>query len=313
MTTATEPDTRTDTDPGIGRDPSVVDLVRQKAIRTAAGASQVPARLVEPPAALRPWISDVGVTEHDPDGPRSVTHAPDAAVRVVLRTLPGGGSEVLAVGPRTRASYNSGSWLPRCLDLRVLPGAARQLLGVSARELVGRVVSLAELPGGAAGRIARDLARIGDDAPVDEALSVLAELLPPAFTPRDPLDRSRAALVGAAIDALSTRPGRPRPASVPDVARELAVSERQLRNLFTDDVGLSPKHFARIDRARQLLATAAAEPAAAVPWAGLAQATGYYDQSHMTAEFRALFGVAPKAFVTGRLPASSPCPSRAGR
>ncbi|MFI6876491.1 hypothetical protein ACIBL6_23975 [Streptomyces sp. NPDC050400] len=50
-----------------------------------------------------------------------------------------------------------------------------------------------------------------------------------------------------------------------------------------------------------------------MPWAGLAQATGYYDQSHMAAEFRALFGVAPSAFFSGRLPAGTPCPSRAGR
>ncbi|WP_428951484.1 helix-turn-helix domain-containing protein [Streptomyces sp. cg35] len=289
------------------------DLARQTAIRTAAGASRAPARLIEPPAALRPWITDVGVTAHDPDGPRSVAHVPDAAVRLVLRTVPGGGSDVLAVGPRTRASYNTGKRLPLCLDLRIRPGAARPLLGASARELVGRVVPLAELPGPVTPRIVRELARLADDATVDEALAALAEVLAPVFAPRDPLDRARAALVRSAVDRLSTRPGRPRPAQVTEVARELAVSERQLRKLFTADVGLSPKHFARIDRVRQLLAGAAERPGAQVAWAGLAQTTGYYDQSHMAAEFRALFGVAPTAFVDGRLPKGSPCPSLAGR
>ncbi|MFJ8823082.1 helix-turn-helix domain-containing protein [Streptomyces sp. NPDC102467] len=293
--------------------PLSADLARQTAIRTAGGTSQVPTRLVEPPDALRPWISDVGVVTHTPEAPRSITHVPDAAVRLVLRTLPGGGSDVLAVGPRTRASYNAGKRLPLCLDLRIRPGAARPLLGASARDLVGRVVPLAELPGAATARIARRLGRVGEDATVDEALSVLAEVLPPAIGPRDRADRSRADLVRAAVGRLSTRPGRPRPAPVTEVARELSVSERLLRTLFTEDAGLSPKHFARIDRVHQLLAGATARPGSPVPWAGLAQTTGYYDQSHMAAEFRALFGVAPTAFVDGRLPAGTPCRSRAAR
>ncbi|MGW0581156.1 helix-turn-helix domain-containing protein [Streptomyces sp. NPDC002920] len=108
-------------------------------------------------------------------------------------------------------------------------------------------------------------------------------------------------LLGAAMAALSTRSDRA-PAQVKDVARELSVSERQLRNLFTEDVGLSPKHYARIDRVRQVL-TRAAE----VSWAELAVSTGYYDQSHMAADFRTLMGVPPRAFFTGRLPRATPC------
>ncbi|MEV5612372.1 AraC family transcriptional regulator [Streptomyces sp. NPDC052225] len=294
-------------------EPPRTDLARQLAIRTAAGASQVPTRLVEPPAALRPWISDIGVTEPTPEGPRSAAHMPDTAVRLVLRTLPDGGSDAIVVGPRTRAVYSTGKRLPLCLDLRIRPGAARPLLGMPARDVVGRMVPLAELPGPTTTTVAHALAELGDDATEDEALAALARVLPRAFTSSAPVDRSHEALLRAAVDALSAHPDRPRAATVTEVARELAVSERQLRNLFTDGVGLSPKHFARIERARQLLAEAAEREPARVPWAGLAQATGYYDQSHMAAEFRALFGVAPTAFVTGRLPAATPCTAGAAR
>ncbi|MYW66693.1 helix-turn-helix domain-containing protein [Streptomyces sp. SID8379] len=286
-------------------------LARQTTIRTAAGASLFPARLVEPPEALRPWVTDIGITTHTPGATASVAHVPDAAVRLVLRTLPDGGSDVLAIGPRTRASYHTGKRLPLCLDLRIKPGAARSLLGTSARELVGHAVPLAELPGPETARLARQLLLIGGELSQGEVITAVAELLPSAFTPRDSAELSRELLVRSAIDALSTRPGRPRPASVAVVAHRLSVSERQLRNLFTDSVGLSPKHFARIDRARQLLAVAARRDGEAqVPWAGLAQDTGYYDQSHMAAEFRTLFGVAPTAFVSGHLPAGTPCRSR---
>jgi AraC-like DNA-binding protein len=44
-----------------------------------------------------------------------------------------------------------------------------------------------------------------------------------------------------------------------------------------------------------------------VGWSHLAEATGYYDQSHLTAEFRAMMGVPPTAFFAGRLPSLQPC------
>jgi transcriptional regulator GlxA family with amidase domain len=86
------------------------------------------------------------------------------------------------------------------------------------------------------------------------------------------------------------------------VARELAVSERQLRNLFSEGVGLSPKHYARIDRVRAVLAHATE-----LASAELAAVTGYYDQSHMTSDFRALMGVPPRSYFMGRLPEAMPC------
>ena len=101
--------------------------------------------------------------------------------------------------------------------------------------------------------------------------------------------------------ALSTHRDRT-PAAVQDVARELSVSERPLRNLFAEGVGLSPKHYARIDRVRAVLAHATE-----LASAELAAVTGYYDQSHMTSDFRTLMGVPPRSYFTGRLPAPRSC------
>ncbi|MFE9787550.1 hypothetical protein ACFYO7_19405 [Nocardia salmonicida] len=41
-----------------------------------------------------------------------------------------------------------------------------------------------------------------------------------------------------------------------ELTARLAVSERQLRNLFTAGIGLSPKQFARIQRLHRVLAVA---------------------------------------------------------
>ncbi|WP_418896259.1 helix-turn-helix domain-containing protein [Streptomyces cupreus] len=91
----------------------------------------------------------------------------------------------------------------------------------------------------------------------------------------------------------ATTPWVPSPVRFGTGSPALAASERQLRNLFAEGVGVSPK--AHADTA---------------PWAQLAAATGYYDQSHMTADFRALMGVPPRSFFTGLLPRATPCGMR---
>ncbi|MGO1054359.1 helix-turn-helix domain-containing protein [Crossiella sp. CA198] len=86
-------------------------------------------------------------------------------------------------------------------------------------------------------------------------------------------------------------------------ALRLHVSERHLRNVFSDAVGLSPNRFARIDRVRAALSAADT----GLRWASIASAAGFYDRAHLTAEFRALMGVSPGAFRAGRLPAAGQC------
>ncbi|PAZ16833.1 transcriptional regulator [Streptomyces sp. SA15] len=254
-------------------------------------------RTLPVPDALRAWIADVESVAVAGELPESFTHVPDTATKLVVRIEDGGRRDAMVVGPRTRASYHveTARRVLSCVQLRLGPGTVRPLLGTPAVDLVGQVVPLGALPTGTARRLAQELV---DLAP-DEMLSHLARVLPDHLAPA--ADRSRTRLLRAAVDALSTRPGRV-PAQVKDVARELAVSERQLRNLFAEGVGLSPKHYARIDRVRHVLIRAAR-----TDWAELAATTGYYDQSHMTSDFRTLMGVPPRSYFTGRLPDAQPC------
>lgn len=250
-------------------------------------------RALPVPSALRPWFTGIGAVTVDGPFDDAFAHVPDTDTKVIVREEGNGRRDTLLVGPRTRASYHTDlhKRSVSCVQLRLEPGVVGPLFGVAAVDLVGRVVPLGDLPTGTARRLARELT--GGER--DRITARLADLLPPAA------DGSRERLLRAAVDALSTRPYRT-PAPVREVARELAVSERQLRNLFADGVGVSPKHYARIDRLRHVLTHAAT-----APWAELAAATGYYDQSHMTADFRTLMGVPPGAFFTGRLPRATPC------
>ncbi|WP_286250738.1 helix-turn-helix domain-containing protein [Streptomyces graminofaciens] len=264
----------------------------------------LPETIAAVPEALRPWFAGVESPAAS-EGPLSppddsaqhepYTYVPDAATKLVVRTDADGRRDVVVVGPRTRASYYASRRPASCVQLRLEPGTARPLLGVPATDLLDRVVRLADLPALAARQLAAELRTTSAESIVPHLARALPDQLPP---PGD----SRTGLLRAAVEAMSPSADH-RPDGVRELARRLAVSERQLRNLFADGVGVSPKLYARIARVRHLLA----HRSPAVPWAQLATATGYYDQSHMTADFRTLMGVPPTSYFTGRLPAAQPC------
>jgi AraC-like DNA-binding protein len=243
------------------------------------------------PPALIAEIHDLSGTTGD-----EFVHVPDTATALVFRTTAAGRRDLLVAGPRTQAAYQVGKDLPICVKVRLRPGAARPVLGVPVSELVDRVTPLADLWGAPGARLERRLSGL-DGEPFRAQLS--AALLARVET-RPPEDLTRARLVRTAAEALSSR----RPPHLPDLAHRLSVSERHLRQLLTEGAGLSPKSFARITRVRHVLTRGEVR---SLRLAQLAAATGYYDQSHMTAEFKSVMGVPPGAFFEGRLPARRPC------
>lgn len=250
---------------------------------------------VEVPADLRAWISEISVaTVNDHGRGQTVLDEPDHATTLVLRAVPGRGSELVVMGPRTRARYHVGQPGPWCVQARLHTGRTRRLLGRPARELVDQVRPLSAFWGEPADRLARAVADLAPGPAGDLFGRHLADALATgeqdSNPERDRLVREATTLLSAGTDGVAA------------AARRLHVSERHLRNLFVDDVGLSPKHFARIDRVRTVLAHARVRP-----WAELAAAAGYYDQSHLTGEFRRLMGVPPAAFGRGELPTATLC------
>ncbi|MFI6600664.1 helix-turn-helix domain-containing protein [Nonomuraea sp. NPDC050536] len=238
------------------------------------------------PERLRWLVSEI--TEVRSGGP-SLVHLPDPDTCLVFRARTAGRGDLLVVGPRTRASYHNGKDLPVCLRFRLRPGAARLLFGVAVSELVDRIVPVGELWDGA-GDLA---AESGEDV-----VGRLEEALPAMLAARSTADLDRAGLLRTAAGALNGE----RREALPTLAGRLAVSERHLRDLFSDGIGLPPKRFQRLARLRKVLARGGTSR-----WAQLAVTAGYYDQSHMTAEFRTLMGVTPAAYFAGRLPALRPC------
>jgi|GEM_PF-2081864 len=271
------------------------------------GSMRIDERRIPLSDVLRPWISEISVTTiavHD--GARTIVEPPDHSAALALRVFPGEHTDLVVMGPRTRALFHLGEPGPFCVSARIRPGHAASLLGRSVAGLRDRAVPLSELWGTPGAQLARELADVGSDpAGIDEQL--LLGRVEQAFTSRlaglPPRQRARSDLTHRASQLLTGRgTTHSEPAQVSATATRLHVSERSLREVFTSTVGLGPKQFARIDRLREVLAHAGE-----APWTRVATELGYHDQSHLNADFRTMMGVTPTAYLTGRLPTALRC------
>jgi transcriptional regulator GlxA family with amidase domain len=89
--------------------------------------------------------------------------------------------------------------------------------------------------------------------------------------------------------------GRSGQVRVDDLAFNAAMSARQLRRLFLEQLGLSPKHFCRVIRFRHSLPKLRATGRG--DWTEVALECGYYDQAHFIHEFREFSGYTPGEFA----------------
>ncbi len=81
---------------------------------------------------------------------------------------------------------------------------------------------------------------------------------------------------------------------VSDISRDIGISTRQLQRQFKAQVGISPKHHAkliRVDYARTAIKRLGHNSLA-----DIAYQAGYYDQSHFIREFKSIVGMTPKAY-----------------
>ena len=95
----------------------------------------------------------------------------------------------------------------------------------------------------------------------------------------------------AVTHALTEFGGVPHTRSVSEVTDHVGLSSRRFIEVFDDEVGLTPKLYSRINRLRSVVERVAR--GGDVAWADLASEYGYYDQSHLTRDFREFSGVTP--------------------
>ena len=193
-------------------------------------------------------------------------------------------------GPQTRY-YLAGAKPPGVVvGASFHVGRAAAILGVSLDELRDRHVSIAELWGYRGLELHERLASMRE--PMDVCRALEAELIARI---RRPLLIHPAVAYALRPEGFSTESPR-----VEEIQRRTGYSPRHFIELFHSAVGLTPKHFYRVQRFSSTLARLAGSSGARL--ADVAFDAGYADQAHFSREFRDLAGVAPSAY---RPPAAS--------
>ncbi|HUB07167.1 MAG TPA: helix-turn-helix domain-containing protein [Myxococcales bacterium] len=230
-------------------------------------------------------VAALAVDERRRDGPGVWIPRPE--IHLVVRFGPStrGGVDVHVLGVRPRVHRKLMRGGQRTVTARLRLGEHEAVLGAPASALAGRVVPLEDLWGDAAARRLFD--RLGDARTTAGAAAALEN----ALAARLAIARGHRACPPLVLEAA----GRLAHAPVSRVAAGLRVSERHLRRVFREALGLGPKTFARLARFRRALDAAREDDGAG--WASIAAAAGYYDQAHLIAEFRAISGATPQGLL----------------
>lgn len=207
---------------------------------------------------------------------------PDGALRLIVDRSAG---TTRVFGPSTRPVVLEMRGHLAGLSVTLQPGASQALFRVPAHELAEQVVDWDTLvaPGH------RGLHALLDGAVRDaDRARMLCETLQAMTGDVRGEERrmaQRAATMLAGGNGLS----------VGTVADAVGVGERRLQQVFRSQFGLSPaawRRLARMQRCLRLLRLPAGPR-----WPELAVAAGFYDQSHLVNEFRALCGLTPGQFL----------------
>lgn len=83
--------------------------------------------------------------------------------------------------------------------------------------------------------------------------------------------------------------------SVSHLAETICLSKKQFQRIFNEYVGATPKEFMRIIRFHKALYTLQNNPT--MSFTALAYQCGYYDQAHMTNEFKLFSGYTPSQYL----------------
>jgi AraC-like DNA-binding protein len=238
-----------------------------------------------PPAGLRAQVEcfwSRTASSHALDETRVL---PDGCVDIVLG-FNGALSFAQVVGTMTRPLLVRDRECTSMAGVRFRPGNARLVFGLPASELTDLRIPLEE--------VWQDAGALLDRlAPLPGALSAVVALRRTleerlkgvSAAPRD---------VNAAIERVVLAQGNLR---IGALGQALGLTRQHLARQFAEHVGISPKLFARVVRLRSVLARI--RNANEVEWSALALSHGFFDQSHLIDDFRALTGLPPARWLRG--------------
>jgi AraC-like DNA-binding protein len=195
--------------------------------------------------------------------------------------LPG----ALVCGPHSSFFVIDTAQQDSVIGVHFKPGGAFPFFKMPAIELHNLHVSLEDLWGQQAGLLRE---RLLEAQTPQKKFQVLEEcLLARAFKP---LERHRA--VDHALGLFRNIHTAP---AMTELADQIGISSRHFIQLFSNEVGLTPKLFARVRRFQQVLQNI--RTGVEFSWVDMAASCGYFDQAHFIHDFKEFSGINPTTYL----------------
>jgi AraC-like DNA-binding protein len=172
------------------------------------------------------------------------------------------------------------------IGVRFKAGGGAGLIGLPAGELHNLEVSLDNLWRSDTPRLLEELFRASDP---EAKLHVLEQFL---------LSKLRGNRHGAVDYALTQFQRSLGASSIREIVEHTGLSSRRFIAAFRDQVGLTPKVFARLCRFRRAIGSL--QGSTDVDWADTALTCGYFDQAHLIRDFREFSGMSPSVYLRHR-------------
>lgn len=256
--------------------------------------------LMKPPhPALAPFVQYVTLYTSSAQAPAEwpfhlYKQIPNGNARILFRvnypdlsTGPGGRwkrFELVVMGPMKRIQDVPGQGC-EFIVVTLKAGAALNLLGVPAVELVDRILPLESFWGTPASELLERLVLAGN---LQSRLALLEETLlqkVASLPDRDMFVLLAAEMIQERRDWPNLRP----------FFGLTGYSARQVERKFNESMGFGPKEFARITRFKRMFG--AINLREKPDWTTLAQEFGYFDKSHLFRDFQKLLGQPPNEFA----------------
>lgn len=258
----------------------------------------------EPGAGLRPWVRELWYARGMDFAHRRERILPTGRAQVIVNLARdfvldcpegrpvSGMAPALVVGQRSAYEVIDTSDLADLIGIVFEPGALPVLLGDAADRVTNGYASLEDVCRGADDL--RDRLREMEGA--EARLACLEAFLRERTAAR--VERGCGEMHPAVQFGLEELGRRPAAGRVREVARDTGWSERRFSQLFREEVGFAPKVWCRIQRFQRVVGQL--QRGAAVEWAELALACGFYDQAHLANEFKAFAGMSPTVYAAMR-------------
>ncbi|WP_411148482.1 helix-turn-helix domain-containing protein [Streptomyces sp. A30] len=269
--------------------------------------------LAPPHPRLRPGVMSYRGVRLAMDRPRRRLETPigaatlllgfDQPVRISRAGRPTATLVSVYCGPTTTPAVGEHAGRLSGIEVLLTPWAAFTLFGTPQCELADRAVDPDDLPHALDRRVGELSAALAVLPTWEDRFGLLDDVFARWWAAGTPCS---ARVVRAWSELVRTGGSMP----VRRLAEEVGWSVRHLENRFREQIGLGPKAAARVlrlQRARRLLAAGRGQ-------AETAAVCGFYDQAHLSGEFKAMTGCTPREFTAARqvpvqVPAASGAPA----